>query len=109
MAQNTILTPSMIVLEALPSLVNNCVMPNLVSRKYDDRFGRDGMKIGDSLAIRLPPRYKTRTGAAVQLQGITQTSTNLTISQQRGVDLEIGDLEFMLSIERFREDIIGPA
>jgi hypothetical protein len=99
----------MITLEALRVLKNQLNFARHVNRKYSREFGIEGKKIGDTLQVRKPPRYIGRRGPALQVEDITQTSVPVVINQQYGCDINFSAKDRALSIERFSEDIIGPA
>ncbi|MFZ9966411.1 MAG: P22 phage major capsid protein family protein [Steroidobacteraceae bacterium] len=77
--------------------------------KDDDSFAKSGAKIGDSLKIRLPNQFTVRSGAALSAQNTTETSTTLTVSQQKGVDVEFTSAELTLSMDDFAQRILEPA
>ena len=106
---NTILTISMITKEALRILENNLSFAKGVSRKYDDKYGVEGAKIGDTLNIRKPPRYLGRVGQAAVIEDSTQTSVPLTLTTQRGVDVQFSSKELALSLDEFSDVVIKPA
>jgi hypothetical protein len=54
MATDTLLTISMITNESLMVLENELTFTSEVLRTYDDSFGVDGAKIGDTLNVRRP-------------------------------------------------------
>lgn len=106
---NTLLTISMITREALRVLENNLSFTKGVNREYDDQFGRSGAKIGDTLNIRKPVRYIGRTGTALAVENVTETSVPLVLNTQRGVDMNFTSKELALSIDEFSKRIIKPA
>ncbi|HZT29715.1 MAG TPA: P22 phage major capsid protein family protein [Bryobacteraceae bacterium] len=106
---NVFLTPSMITLEALSSLKNQLQFTKKVNRQYDDKFGKEGAKIGNTLNVRMPPRYVGRRTSALAVEDITQTSTPLVLNTQYGCDINFTSADLLLSIERFSQDIIQPA
>jgi len=79
---NTYLTPTMITRESLMVLHQKLNFTGSINRQYDDRFARDGAKIGTSLNIRMPAKYTTRTGAAASTQDHVERSTPLTVTNQ---------------------------
>lgn len=99
----------MITLEALRVLKNNLTFTRLVNRQYDDEFGKDGSKIGDTINVRKPPRFLGRTTAALSVEDITQRSVPVQLNTQYGCDVTFTSKDLLLSIERFSEDILGPA
>ena len=53
-----LLTMSYITNEALVVLENELILANRVERQYSDEFAQTGAKIGNTVSIRRPPRYK---------------------------------------------------
>ncbi len=97
---NTILTPTAVTREALRVLHQKLNFIGTINRQYDDSFARDGAeggKIGPDLKIRLPN------------QDTTETSVTLTVSTQKGVDLNFTSSDLTLSLQDFSERILDPA
>lgn len=105
---NAFLTISMITKEAARILENNLTFTKGVNRTYDDQYSRSGAKIGDTLKIRKPPRYTVRTGAALSTQDVTETSVNLQLATQAGVDITFTSKDLALSIDDFADRILKP-
>jgi hypothetical protein len=106
---NTILTPTAVTREALRILHQKLNFVGSIERQYDDSFAKSGAKIGDSLKIRLPNEYTVRTGAALQAQDTTESSTTLQIATQKGVDLNFTSVDLTLSLDQFSSRILEPA
>jgi hypothetical protein len=106
---NTILTPTEVTRAALAILHQKLNFIGNVYRGYDDRFARDGAKIGDMLTIRLPNEYTVRSGATLSAQDTTETSTTLSVNNQKGVDLNFTSAERTMSIQDFSTRILEPA
>jgi hypothetical protein len=106
---NTILTPTAVTRKALMILHQKLNFVGSIVRDYDDSFAKSGAKIGDSLKIRLPNEYTVRTGATLSAQDTTETSTTLTVSTQKGVDLNFTSTDLTLSLDDFSERILEPA
>lgn len=105
----TILTMSMITNEALRILENNLAFTKGVNREYDDKFGVEGAKIGDTLNIRKPVRYVGRTGKTLNTETHTETSVPLTLDTQFGVDVNFSSKDMYLSLDDFSNRILKPA
>jgi hypothetical protein len=86
---NTLLTPTAVTREALRILHQKANFIGSINRQYDDSFAKSGAKIGDSLKIRLPNQYSVRTGATLDVQDTTESSTTLQIATQKGVGSEL--------------------
>jgi len=106
---NTLLTPTMVTRKALTILHQKLNFVGTINRAYDDSFANDGAKIGNSLKIRLPNQYVTRTGATIQTQDTPETSTTLTVNTQAGVDVNFTSNELTLSLDDFSDRILDPA
>ena len=106
---NTLLTIDMITREALRVLENKITFYGLINRQYDDKFARDGAKIGTTVNVRKPPRYTVRTGQALALQDATETQIPVTLTTQAGVDITFSSQDLLLSIDDFSERFITPA
>lgn len=106
---NTLLTISMITREALRVLENNLAFAKGVNREYDDKFAIEGAKIGDTLNVRKPARYKGRTGQTLAVEDHTETSVAVQLTTQYGVDLSFTSKDMALSIDDFSKRILQPA
>lgn len=80
-----------------------------VNRQYDDSFATSGAKIGSQLKIRLPNEYTVRSGATLAAQDTTETSETLTVSTQKGVDVNFTSAELTLDLDDFSQRILEPA
>lgn len=109
MPTNTHLTPSEITKEALRLLVNNLAFVRTIDRQYDNRFAKSGAKIGQTLDIRLPNQYTTRSGITRSAQDYTERKTQLTVADVVGVDLTFGALDLTLKMDDFSGRVLKPA
>ncbi len=107
---NTLLTINMITREALRVLHQKLNFVGSINREYDSSFAKDGAKIGDSLRIRLPNQYVTRTGPTLSANTDTEErQVQLNVTTQRGVDLNFQSTELTLSLDDFSSRILEPA
>src|SRR5690606_747263 len=111
---NSILTPTAVTREALRILHQKLNFVGTVNRQYDDSFANSGakvsnQKIGPSLKIRLPNQYSIRTGAVIDVQDTQEDSETLTVSTQKGVDVNFTSADLTLSLDNFSERILKPA
>ncbi len=63
---------------------------------------------GDTIRVRIPPRYTSATGAAVNKQNSTETNTSITLIQ-RNIGLGFTSKDRTLSIDLFSKRFIVPA
>lgn len=106
---NTLLTPTMVTREALRILHQKLNFVGKVNRQYDDSYAKSGAKIGDTLKIRLPNEYSVRTGRTLDVQDTTETSVDLTVATQKGVDMKFTSVDLTMDIDDFSERILEPA
>lgn len=104
---NSLLTIDMITNESLAVLENELTFTKFVNREYDDQFANQGAQIGDTLNIRKPVRYVTRTGPALQVQNSVESSVPVTLTQ-KGCDISFSTKDMTLSIAEFSQRFIEP-
>lgn len=105
MSANNLLTPSIISKETLVMLENNLVAAGKVNRQFENQF----VKIGSTMTIRKPNRFKVVSGPGLQIQDTVEPSTSITISNQKHVDFQFSNQELTLVIEEFSERYLKPA
>lgn len=105
MSANNLLTPSLISKETLVMLENNLVAAGKVNRQFENQF----VKIGSTLTVRKPNRFKVVSGPGLQIQDTVEPSTSITISNQKHVDFQFSNQELTLVIEEFSERYLKPA
>ena len=99
----------MITREALMVLENQLTFAKRVNREFDEKFGVDGAKIGDSVRVRKPTRYVGRSGTALSVEDATEDYSTVTLNTQFGVDVNFTSKELTLSIDDFSKRILRPA
>jgi P22 coat protein - gene protein 5 len=106
-----LLTPSAVTREALAVFHQKATFIGSMNRAYDDSFAKTGAKIGDTLKIRLPNRYKSFTGLdqTANFQNTDETSVSLQVANVRSVPLKFTDIELTLSLQDFSKRILEPA
>ena len=107
-ASNTLLTDSIITNEALAVLVNNFVLASRALRPIDSLFGKVGYKAGNTIRVRVPVRYTSATGSAINLQNSVESQVNLTLIQ-RNIGMDFSSIDRTLSIDMFSSRFIKPA
>jgi len=110
---NSLLSPTIITREALRILhaklnfISNC------DKQYDNQFANSGAspsgKIGPSLTIRNPNQYTVRSGSTLSVQDTTETSQVLTVSTQKGVDINFTSQDLTLTIDEYSKRYLEPA
>ena len=105
MSNNQLLNPSVITKETLVILENNLVAAGKVNRQFENQF----VKIGASVTVRKPNRFRVVSGPALQIQDVQEPSTSITITNQKHVDFQFSSQDLTLTIEEFSERYIKPA
>jgi hypothetical protein len=99
----------MIARESSRVLANVLGFGNSIQRRYDDRFARDGAKIGESFDLRIPPRYVVVEGEQLgNVQDSVETSRSLTIRYDH-VPLEFTNKQLTLDINSFSNQFLKSA
>ena len=106
---NTILTATAVTREALRVLHQKLNFVGTITRDYDESFARQGAKVGDTLKVRLPNQYTVRSGATLSAQDTTESSVDLKVQTQKGVDLNFTSVDLTMSLDDFSERIVEPA
>jgi hypothetical protein len=105
MADNTLITPTIIAKEALMQLENNLGMANNVHREYVKEF----KKVGQTVTIRKPVKFRTKDGATLDKVSIYERSDTFTISSRKHVAWDFSSLELTMTVEEYSERYIKPA
>lgn len=105
---NTLLTIDMITKSAVELFKNSNAFIQNLDTQYDDQFAKPGMKIGNTLRIRLPNDYTVRTGTAAQPQDTNEQSITLVLGTQKGVDVSFSTAERTMSIDDYEEIVLEP-
>lgn len=106
---NSLLTPTAVTREALRILHQKLNFIGSITRDYDDRFAKDGAKIGDTLKIRLPNQYVVTDGKTLATQDTSEESVDLKVSHQKHVGMNFSSADLALSLDDFSKRIIEPA
>lgn len=105
---NNLLTISDITNEGLMILENETVFTDKVNREYDDRFGVDGAKIGYTVNVRKPARFKGTAGPALNVEDFVESSIPVTLNTQFHVDTQFITSDLLLSMDMFSKRVLKP-
>src|SRR5260221_14582438 len=97
--------PTLITKETLVILENTLVAAGKVNRQFENQF----VKIGSSITVRKPNRFKVTSGPGLSIQNIVDPSTSITISNQKHVDFQFRSQDLTLTAEEFSERYLKPA
>jgi P22 coat protein - gene protein 5 len=108
MVAQTLLTMSYITNEALVVLENELVIANRVERRYSDEYAQTGAKVGATVNIRRPPRYKGTYGPPLNVENTFESSIPVSLNYQFHVDVQFTTQDLALSMDMFKERILKP-
>ena len=106
---NAFLTPTAVTREALRVLHQKLNFVGSITREYDDSFARQGAKVGDTLKVRLPNQYIVRNGSTLVPQDTTESSVDLKVQTQKGVDLNFTSVDLTMNLDDFSDRVLEPA
>lgn len=106
MPSNQLLTSQVIVDRALAVLTETPSFLNLINKQYDAQFRGRGVKVGDTVSVRVPQPAVVREGRIMDIQPQVDRVVPVSIDRQRGVDTGATSLEMALQIDDFQEQFI---
>ncbi len=106
MPSNQLLTSQVIVDRALAVLTETPSFLNLINKQYDSAFRGRGVKVGDTVSVRVPQPAVIRSGRIMDIQPQVDRVVPVAIDQQKGVDTGATSLEMALQIDDFQEQFI---
>jgi hypothetical protein len=106
MAGNQLLTSQVIVDRALAVLTETPSFLNLINTQYDASFNGKGVKVGDTVSVRVPQPAMVRDGRIMDLQPQVDRVVPVSIDTMKGVDTGATSLELALQIDDYQEQFI---
>lgn len=107
---NTLSVIDMVAREALRIAHEKLSFIGTIDRSYDSSYAKSGAKIGDTLRVRNPNQYIRRKGSRVMdVQDQAESTQNVTVATQDGVDMKFNSAELSLSIDELSRRYIEPA
>lgn len=105
-ASNTLKTSDLLARAALSVLRNQFVLTSRVTNNVASTFGMKGFKSGDTIRVKVPARYISATGAAIQKNNTVEDTVSLTLVQ-RNIGLGVLSKDVTLSIDSL-EQFVAP-
>ena len=106
---NSLLSATTVTREALRVLHQKLNFVGSITRDYDESFAKQGAKIGDTLKVRLPNQYVVRSGPTLAAQDTTDSSVDLKVQTQKGVDLNFTSVDLTMTLDDFSDRVLEPA
>jgi len=102
---NVLLSPTIIAKEALMQLTNSMAMGRHVHTAYKNEF----VKVGSSINIRKPNKFRTTKAQARTNSNVVEPSTSITMATQAHVSWAFSSVDLTTTIEDYSKRYIGPA
>jgi hypothetical protein len=106
---NTLYTPTWIGREVLQVADNETRFVKNIDKKLGGDFRVAGVKVGETIGIRLPQRFVTNKGQAYQGQAITDQIVYVTITDQAQVGWGWSSIQASMEIQDVQERYVNPA
>lgn len=109
MAANTIITPTWNAREVARVASNATKFVGAITRKLSDDFIVSGTKVGATVGLRLPQRFITTKGQALQPQAITDVVVPVTITDQANIGYGWSSFSETLELQDMYDRYVNPA
>ncbi len=106
---NSLLTPTVILKEAGRLFHQKAKFISKVDRQYDDRFARDGGKVGYTIQLRDRNAFTVTSGAVLAVQDVTEAKQDLTVNTQKHIGMNFTSADLTMVIDEFSDRYIEPA
>lgn len=106
---NTVQTPTWMARKVLMVASNTVRFVGAITKKLAEDFIVEGVKLGAQINVRLPQRFQTTKGQAIQLQPIVDTLVPITITDQANIAWGWSSFSGTLEIQDAEERYIDPA
>ena len=106
---NNLVTPTWITKETARILVNNLKFAGTVNRDYNPQYVQAGAKVGYTVNARLPQRFLTTKGQALQIQAINDQFVPVTLTDQANVGIAFSSADLTVAVDDYRERYVRPA
>ena len=109
MAANTIITPTWNAREVARVASNSTKFVGAITRKLSDEFMVSGTKVGATVGLRLPQRFVTTKGQALQPQAIVDQVVPVTITDQANIGYGWSSFSETLELQDMYDRYVNPA
>jgi hypothetical protein len=106
---NSLLTPTKIIREALMVAHQRSNFVSTLENKYENEFGVNGAKIGDTCQVRLPNKFTSTASATLNVQDVTESKVDVVVNTRRHIGMAFTTKDLTLTIDDFSKRYIKPA
>lgn len=103
---NALITPTVVVNEALRLLDNELVWPKLVHTDYSEEFVQG---VGTSVTVKRPLSYSARSTMTMNAQEADEGSVTMPLDLVAGTDIQFTDIERTLTLDDLSDRVLKPA
>lgn len=105
----TTITPTWTGREVLRVASNATKFVGAIRKKLSDDFKVAGTKVGSSVGIRLPQRFTTTKGQALQVQALSDVEVRVTITDQANIAFGWSSFQETLELQDMYDRFVEPA
>lgn len=106
---NAFVTPTWVVREVARLAVNNLKFAGSITRKGASDFKAGAVKVGDTIFLRLPQRFRPTSGQSFQAQAINDQTVAVVITDQANIGTSYSTFDSTLTVQDARERYAKPA
>lgn len=106
---NTVITPSWTGREVLRVASNSLKFVGAITKKLSDDYKVSGTKVGATVSVRLPQRFVTTKGQALQQQGLSDVAVPITITDQANIAFGWSSFSETLELQDMYDRYVNPA
>ena len=106
---NVLENSDVVTAETLMHFRNELELYPKCDKQWEDKFAKEGAKVGDTIAIRQPVNFDIREGEQFSPQALIDRTINFTVDQRIGVDFTYSTAEKTLNLDRVSERYLQPA
>lgn len=106
---NAFVTPTWVVREVARIAVNNLKFADSITRKTSEDYRAGGVKVGDTIQLRLPQRFRTTKGQGFVAQAINDQTVAVTITDQANIGTSYSTFDSTLTVQDARQRYAKPA
>ncbi len=108
---NTVISPSWVTTDVAVNFKNNMKLIGRFDRSWDSSWENkpDGAQIGYTVQARIPQRFETTEGQALQIQAILNQTVPISINHQFQTAMSWSSIEQSLEIEQVQKRYTVPA
>ena len=106
---NTFITPTWVTKDVAMFWKNSIKLVGKFDRQWQKEWSSHGVKLGDTIQVRIPQRFVVNEGQALIIQSILNQTVPLSINHQYQVGMEWSSVDSALRVEEVQKRYTKPA